>query len=237
MESIDNFLKANYSFITHFVEFVPALLGIVVFNKYKKTTAKYIIYFLIYVFVIDLVGEYPNVLIGNGYFHLIEGTLIERNYWWFNLTWFIGLSSIMVYVNYSISKSRLFRKILKYGYLLYLLQIIFYTIFKFEDLFGSGYFISIASLWIVLLSISVYFFEILNSKRIVLFYKSIYFYFNTLFFIWILITMPLDFFEVYFIKEDGNFVIFKWKIYLLSNTFLYLSLAVALLLCKTENES
>lgn len=237
MESIDNFLKANYSFITHFVEFVPALLGIVVFNKYKKTTAKYIIYFLIYVFVIDLVGEYPNVLIDNGYFYLIEGTLIERNYWWFNLTWFIGLSSIMVYVNYSISKSRLFRKILKYGYLLYLLQIIFYTIFKFEDLFGSGYFISIASLWIVLLSISVYFFEILNSKRIVLFYKSIYFYFNTLFFIWILITMPLDFFEVYFIKEDGNFVIFKWKIYLLSNTFLYLSLAVALLLCKTENES
>tara|TARA_B100000378_G_C17752443_1_gene310094 strand:+ start:190 stop:345 length:156 start_codon:yes stop_codon:yes gene_type:complete len=51
MDDIDNFLEAYYDFITHFVEFVPAFLGIIIYNKYKNTTAKYIIYFLVYVFL------------------------------------------------------------------------------------------------------------------------------------------------------------------------------------------
>tara|TARA_Y100000815_G_scaffold230088_2_gene219718 strand:- start:490 stop:1203 length:714 start_codon:yes stop_codon:yes gene_type:complete len=237
MSSIDDFLKYNYSFITHLVEFIPAFVGLIVLRKYKNTTAKYIIYFLIYVFFIELIGSYPEYLQNNGYFHLIEDTLIEHNYWWFNLTWWIGLSSVMFYINYKITKINRFRKVLMYGYFIYLLQIIFYIIFRFEDVFGSGYFISVASLWIVLLCIIIYFFEVLNSKRVILFYKSLYFYFNSLIFIWILIVMPLDFFEAYFNTDDWNYVYFKWKIYLLSNIFLYLSLAVALLFCKPENES
>ena len=95
-------------------------------------------------------------------------------------------------MNYKISRVEQLRKILKYGYFIYLLQVIFYIIFRFEDVFGSGYFISVASLWIVLLSIIVYFFEVLNSKRVILFYKSLYFY--SLFFIWILVVIPIDFF-------------------------------------------
>lgn len=237
MSNVDEFLKNNYSFITHGVEFIPAFVGLIVLRKYKNTTAKYIIYFLIYVFFIELIGSYPKYLRVYGYFHFIEGTLIERNYWWFNLTWWIGLSSIMVYINYKITKINRFRKVLKYGYYLYLLQVISFIIFKFEYFFKPGYFVSVASLWIVLLCIIIYLFEVLNSKRIILFYKSLYFYFNSLIFIWILIVMPLDFFEAYFNTDDWNYVYFKWKIYLLSNIFLYLSLAAALLFCKPENES
>ena len=237
MNNVDDFLDAYYDFITHFVEFVPTFLGIILFNRYKNTFVKYIIYFLVYVFFIELIGSYPRFLKENGYFYLIEGTLIQRNYWWFNLTWWIGLSSVMFYINYKITKINRFRKVLKYGYYLYLLQVILFIIFKFEYLFKPGYFISVASLWMVLLSVTIYFFEVLNSKRIILFYKSLYFYFNSLIFIWILIVMPLDFFEAYFNIDDWNYVYFKYKIYLLSNTFLYLSLAAALLFCKPENES
>ena len=71
MSSIDDFLKYNYSFITHLVEFIPAFVGLIVLRKYKNTTAKYIIYFLIYVFFIELIGSYPEYLQNNGYFHLI----------------------------------------------------------------------------------------------------------------------------------------------------------------------
>ncbi|MHA7844471.1 MAG: hypothetical protein ACX93I_14230 [Winogradskyella sp.] len=233
---MDEFLKENYDLITSLVEFIAAITGVLLFNRYKKSNVRYIIYFLIYAFFVDLIGGYPSFLKDNGWFHFIEGTLIERNYWWYTLFWWVGLSTIMFYLNYQIVKTIRLKKILKYGYYIYLLQVILYFVFRFEDIFSPDQFVSIASLWVVVLSIIVYFFEILNSEQIIIFYKSVYFYFNSIFFIWILVIMPLEFFESYFIQDDWNYVLFRWKIHLILNTFLYLSLASVLMFCKPENK-
>lgn len=233
---MDEFLKGNYTLITSLVEFIAAITGLLLLRKYKTSKVKYIIYFLVYAFFVDLIGGYPSFLKENGYFHLIEGTLIERNYWWYTIFWWVGLSTIMFFVNYQIVNTLKLKKILKYGYYLYLFQVIIYVVFRFGSIFKPDQFVSIASLWMVVLSIIIYFFEILNSEQIIIFYRSVHFYFNSIFFVWILIIMPLEFFEAYFIKDDWNYVLFRWKIHLLLNTFLYLSLAAALIFCKTENE-
>ncbi|WP_179320034.1 hypothetical protein [Winogradskyella helgolandensis] len=231
---MDDFLKENYSLITSFVELFAAIVGVITYKSYKFTPVKYIIYFLVYAFFVDLIGGYPSYLKDIGYFHLIEGTLIESNYWWYTLFWWIGLSSFMFSVNYKIVKTVRLKQILKYGYYIYLLQVVLYIIFKFENLFISNEFISISSLWIVILSIIIYFFETLASEKIVLFYKSMYFYFNATFFIWILIIIPLEFFELYYIEDDWDFVLLKWKIFLSLNIFLYITLSAALLFCKPK---
>lgn len=233
---MDEFLKGNYTLITSLVEFIAAITGLLLLRKYKTSKVKYIIYFLVYAFFVDLIGGYPSFLKENGYFHLIEGTLIERNYWWYTIFWWVGLSTIMFFVNYQIVNTLKLKKILKYAYYLYLFQVIIYVVFRFGSIFKPDQFVSIASLWMVVLSIIIYFFEILNSEQIIIFYRSVHFYFNSIFFVWILIIMPLEFFEAYFIKDDWNYVLFRWKIHLLLNTFLYLSLAAALIFCKTENE-
>lgn len=236
MEGLDEFLKENYGLITNLVELIPAIIGVILFKKYKNTPVKYIIYFLIYVFFLELIGGYPVFLKDIGFFYLIEGTLIEQNHWWYTIFWWIGLSTIVAYVNYQIVGEKRLKKIIKYAYGLYLLQVILYVIFNFKSIFSPERFISIASLWIVMLCIIIYFFETLNSDKIVLFFKSFYFYFNSIFFVWILVIMPLEFFQDYFIKEDWNFVLFKWKIHLTLNIFLYLSLAMALIFCDSENK-
>ncbi|WP_179335975.1 hypothetical protein [Winogradskyella costae] len=231
---MDDFLKENYSLITSMVELFAAIIGVITYKSYKFTPVKYIIYFLAYAFFVDLIGGYPNYLKDIGYFHLIEGTLIESNYWWYTLFWWIGLALMMVFVNYKVVKTVRFKQILKYGFYIYLLQVILYIIFKFENLFNYNEFISIASLWIIILSIIIYFFETLASETIVLFYKSIYFYFNATFFIWILIIFPILFFELYFIEDDWDYVLLKWKIHLSLNIFLYMTLSAALLFCKPK---
>ena len=233
---MDDFLKENYSLITSLIEVFAAIIGVITFKKYKYTSVKYVIYFLVYAFFIDLIGGYPSYLRDKGYFHLIEGTLIEKNYWWYTIFWWVGLSCFMFFVNYNIVKTVRLKQILKYGFYIYLLQVILYIVFKFEKVFNYNQFISIASLWIVFLSIIIYFFETLASERIVLFYKSVYFYFNTTFFIWILIIIPLEFFELYFIEGDWDYVLLKWKIFLSLNTFLYMTLSAALLFCKAESD-
>ncbi|NRR92663.1 hypothetical protein HSX10_13900 [Winogradskyella undariae] len=231
---MDDFLKENYGLITSLVELFAVIVGVITYKAYKFTPVKYIIYFLAYAFFVDLIGGYPSYLKEINYFHLIEGTLIESNYWWYTLFWWIGLAFIMVFVNYKVVKTIRFKLILKYGFYIYLLQVILYIIFKFENLFISDKFISIASLWVVILSIIIYFFETLASDRIVLFYKSVYFYFNATFFIWILIIIPLLFFELYFIEDDWDYVLLKWKIHLSLNIFLYMTLSAALLFCKPK---
>lgn len=233
---MDEFLKSNYGYIITLIEFIAAFTGVILYKKYKNTHVKYLIYFLVYTFFIDTIGDYPSILKKLGYFHLIKGTLIESNYWWYTIFWWIGLSVIMVYLNYRVVKTIRFKKILKYGFYLYSLQVVLYILFRFENLFSHERYITISSLWIILLSIVIYFFETLKSEKIILFYKSVYFYFNTVFFIWVLIIIPMNFFEVYNVLEDWNYVLFKWKIYLTLNFFLYSTLSAALIFCKPESE-
>lgn len=228
MNSFDDFLKENYTFLTSLVEFIAAFTGVILYKKYKDSNVKYIIYFLIYAYFVDLIGGYPSFLKECGYFYLIEGTLIERNYWWYTIFWWIGFSTMMFYINSLVVSTKNLKKILKYAYYLYLLQVVFFIIFRFDKLFVPNQFISIISLWIILLSIVIYLFDILSSEQIILFYRSVYFYFNSLFFVWLLIIMPLEFFEDYFIDDDWNYVLFRWKIHLMLNSILYLSLAASL---------
>lgn len=237
MNGFDDFLREHYTFLTSLIEFIAAFTGIILYKKYKHSNVKYIIYFLIYVYFVDLIGGYPSFLKEHGYFHLIEGTLIEQNYWWYTIFWWLGFSSVMFYVNYLVVSTKNSKKILKYAYYLYLLQVVLFMMFRFDKLFVPNQFISIVSLWIILLSIIIYFFDILNSEQIISFYRSMYFYFNSIFFVWLLIIMPLEFFEEYFVEDDWNYVIFRWKIQLILNSFLYLSLAASLVFCNPDKNT
>ncbi|WP_138433537.1 hypothetical protein [Winogradskyella algicola] len=232
---MDEFLKENYSLLTKSVELIALLTGLACFKKYSATPAKYVIYFLCFAFLVDLLGDYPSILKRSDLFHLIEGTLLERNYWWYTIFWWIGLSFFMFYINLKNTTNIRYKKILSYAFYLYLVQILLTLIFRFEYIFRpEERIIKIASLWMVILSIIVYFFETLTSDRIILFYKSIFFYFNSIIFVWVLIMIPMDFFEAYFVQDDWSYVLFKWKVFLLLNIFLYITLSIALVICVPE---
>ncbi len=234
---MDEFIKENYTFLTRFVELTALVTGLVLFKSYKNSKAKTIIYFLVYAFIVDFIGNYPQMLYDNNLFHLIEGTIIERNYWWYNIFFWCGLPLFMVYINYNVVETRRLKKIIKYSLYVYLIQVFLTLVFRFEYLFTpEERFLKISSFWIVILCIIVYFFEILRSDKIIEFYKSIYFYFNSIIFIWILIMIPMDFFESYFITDDWSYVMLKYKIYLSLNIFLYLTLTIALIFCRNETK-
>jgi len=232
---MDEFIKENYTLITRLVELIALITGLLLIKKYKNTPARIIIYFVVFAFVVDFIGNYPQILYDFNLFHLIEGTLIERNYWWYAIFWWIGLSVFLVYLNYNVINYKRLKSIIKYSFFVYLIQVFISVVFRFEYLFiPNERFLKIASYWIVIFSIMVYYFDLLNSNKIIRFYKSIYFYFNTIIFCWVLIIIPMDFFEVYFIPDDKDYVILKYTIYLSLNIFLYLTLALALIFCKPE---
>lgn len=234
---MEEFIKEHYTLITYSVECLAAVTGIVLYKKYKHTVAKYLIFFLVYAFLVDLLGNYPRHFYNLGLFYVIEDTLIEKNYWWFNIFWFFGTVGFVSYINYNIVEKKIFRKAIKYIFFSYSAMFLLYLVFKFENVFLIlNSFITILSLWAVLSIISIYLLEILQSEKVIYFYQSIYFFINTAILLWFLILGPMVFYEIYFSTADWNFIILKWQIYLSVNIVFYLTLSLALIFCKPENK-
>lgn len=234
---MEEFLRQNYSLITLSVEILAAATGLLVLKKYKRTAAIYFVYFLVYVVFLELIGRYPRVLNNLGLFHLVEGTFLERNYWWYSITWTIGSALFYQFYYRKIINSEVYRRVLKYSTLVFITSIIMYIIFNLNAFLTlSNILISSIGLTVILLGIVFYFMEILTSERILYFYRSLNFYVSAVILIWFLITTPMMFYEVYFSTADWNFVILKWQIYLFANCFMYLTFTFALLWCRPEND-
>jgi len=231
------FLKDNYTFLTHSVEFLAAVTGIVFYKKYFKTAAKILIYFLVFAFLVDIIHNYPQVLKDSGEFYLIENTLIEKNYWLSNILWFIGLVGFTFFINYKIIIKPLYKLTLKYCLFTYFLLFIIYAVFNFNLLFTTlSSFVATLSLWMIFITTSIFYLETLQSDKILNFHKSIYFYINSCVLLWSLIVVPLAFYEKFFNTSDLDFIILKGYIFLFINILFYLTLTLALIFCKPETK-
>jgi len=234
---MEEFFQENYTLITHSVEFLAAATGVIFYKKYHKTAAKFLIYFLVLAFFIDIFHSYPQFLKNFDKFYLIKNTLIEKNYWLSNIVWFISLVGFIFYLNYRITSKPQFKLVLKYCFIAYLILFISYAFFNFNLLFTKlNSYVATLSLWMVFVSSSIFYVEILQSDKLLQFHKSIYFYINSCVLLWNLVLVPLAFYDLYFNTADSNFIILRGHIFLFINVTFYLTLTLALIFCKPETK-
>ncbi|MEP1489446.1 MAG: hypothetical protein ABJK28_13575 [Algibacter sp.] len=234
---MEEFIKENYFIITYGVEFLAALTGLFLFNKYRLTAAKYFICFLSYTFLIDLLGGYVYRIGDYSFLHILKRTVFVKNYWYYTLFWQIGGTLFFVFYYNKILKTNTLKSVLKLTGLFLFIFSIGYILFNFDAYF-SGYLsvIRVLSTVIIFICVVFYFVELLSSNKILTFYKSIDFYISAIIFIWWLITTPLVFYDIYNFNKDWNFIFLKWEIYLLANLFMYLTFTFALIWCKPQND-
>ncbi len=232
---MEEFLRNNYYILTHSVEIIAAVTGLFCFKKYKRTAAIYFIYFLVFVALSELLGEYTHLVEGDGVLSFLKGTNIERNYWWSTLYWVIGAILFYTFYFQKIIKSKKNILVIKIARNVFLYFSIIHIIFNWQDFFSKfSPILVVAGAFIIFLLVILYFIEILNSERILTFYKSINFYISATILIWWLIITPLVFYDMYFSKADWSFVFLKWQIYLFANIFMYLTFTFALLWCNPK---
>ncbi len=234
---MDEFLRQNYSLLTYSVEFLAAVTGIFCYKKYKNTAAKYFIYYLIYIFLVDFLGRYPTYLKDLELDYIIKNTVFEKNYLWYAVLSLLGRMFFSLMYFKLILKNKLFIKLFSYvAYFLITISIISIVFGIDQFYYKSSSFISINSSISIILGIILYLVELLQNDKILDFYKSINFYISSVFLIWLLITTPLTFYQIYFSTADWNFVFLRWQIYLFANIFMYITFAFALIYCKPEND-
>lgn len=233
---MNNFLRENYYLITHTVEFLAVFSGIFYFKKFKNSNTKYFIYFLAYIFICEILARYVH-FIKDGFLNFLHDSKFSYNYWWSTLFWGIGAIAFYAFYFEKILSRKDFKKIIKWSRFLFVIFSILYILINWERYF-TGYFpiISILGALIILLGCVFYFIEILQSDKILSFYKSINFYITSTIFIWWLIITPLVFFDIYNFNLDQNFIFLKWQIYLFLNVFMYATFTFALIFCKPNKE-
>ncbi|WP_452601181.1 hypothetical protein [Pontimicrobium sp. MEBiC06410] len=234
---MEEFLKYNYTLITHSVEIIAAVTGLLFYKKYKLTAAKYFIWFLVYINVCEGLAEYSNYVKNDGILSFLDGTLFEKNYWWSALYWKIGSILFFSFYYYNILKNYRHKLIIKYTSILFMLISLIYILFHFKDFFIRNLpIISVMGALVIILCSVLYFIQILQSERILTFYKSLNFYINSAILIWWLVITPLVFYDVYFGERDWDFVILKWQIYLFSNIFMYSVFTFGLIFSDAKND-
>lgn len=235
-----DFLKDNYSILNDGVILFTVLVALLVFNKYKGTNVKNFLWFLIYVFFVDFLGGYPHYVSEYSFLKDVEsalkGTLIERNFWWFNLFWKIGATVFFLSYFIRLIKNIKFRKVLIVVRLMFLIFSVSYLVFHIEELFNKTIvFNSIIASVAILFSAVLYFIDILKSDKVLTFYKSVNFYIASVIFIWYLVRTPIIFYDIYFNISDWDFVFLRNEIFLISNMFMYVTFSIALIWCKPQN--
>ncbi|MDO5971006.1 hypothetical protein Q4Q35_14455 [Flavivirga aquimarina] len=240
---MDEFIRQNYRFINSSIEILAAVTGLLFYKKYKLTAAKYFIYFLVYLTICDFISLYTRFVRPDRFLSFFIGTVFEKNHWWSTLYWKIGAILFFGFYYYIILKVKRFRNIIKLGSFIFLVFSLIYIILNWDDFFVRFFpIISILGAVIILMCTVFYFIEILQSDKILTFYRSINFYISLAIFIWWLIITPIVFFDIYYVYDiknsfsDWDFVALRGQIYLFANMFMYLTYTFALIWCKLEND-
>jgi len=236
---MEEFLSKNYFFITHFVEIFAAVMGLLFYRKYKNSAGRYFIWFLVYVAIIELIGEYPRYVIKHEFLHffkdLIEGTIIEKNKWFYTLFWSIGSAVFYAFYFQKVIESKKFVRFLKFSTLVFVLCSIVNISLNWDAFFMTNLpFIDILGMSLILLSIILYFVEVLQSTNVLTFHRTIHFYIGAVLFLWLLVTTPFVFYDVYFSQLDMDFVKLKALTILFSNIFMYVTFALTIIWCQPD---
>jgi len=217
---------------------MAASTGLLLYHKYKATEAKYFIWFLIYVVLMEFIGMYPSYFSKFGITYIIEDSIFEYNYWYYTIFWFMGSTLFYIFYYRKILTDHRFKDILKYIGILFIIGFAVNIFISWKEFFDSFFpFVNILGAFIILLCLTFYFIEMLQSDQILSFYKSLNFYISATLLVWWLVITPLVFYNIYFSTADWNFVFLRRDIYLFVNIFMYSSFTFALPWCRPQNNS
>jgi len=234
---MEEFLRANYYYLTHGVEILAAVTGLLFYKKFKNTNIKYFIFFIVSIALAELLALYTFYIPNDGAFSFLKGTVFQTNIWWYTIFWKIAAIVFYIFYFIKIIKTKRFLRLLKYLLYVFPSFSVLYIIFNWNDFFIRPFpVINIFGAIIIFMCAIFYFFEVLQSESILTFYKSYNFYIAATIFMWWLIITPLVFYDIYFRYVDWSFIFLQWEIYLFANILMYLTFTFALIWCKPENK-
>ena len=228
------YLTQNFNFITYGFEIIALIIGALHFRKYKNSTTKYFVYFLLYIVFVELVGAcffYTDTFFVINFLRSlgINSTV------WYNVFWMIGSVLFIIYYFYSLISLKLFKVFTKITALIFLVAMIVH-VYIHPNLFLTSHpsFYQLSGALATFISIALYFIQLLNSDAIIDMFRTFGFYASIGLFVWWLIITPVLFFDIYNSTSDWDYANLKRLIFLFANIFMYTCFSIGLFISKPE---
>ncbi len=229
------FLIANFHFIVYSFEIIAAGVGIILYTKFKSSFSKYFIYFLSYVVFVEIIGYVLAVYRNHDVLIFIKNAGIRGASWWYTIFWSVGSVLFFLFYYHGILKTKRNKHIIKVLSIIFLLIALGYLIINSNQISISfSPFLQIVGACVILVCLTLYFTELLQSNLILDFTRLFSFYVSVALLAWWLIITPLVFFETYNTVNDWGYANLKRLIFLFANVFLYTCFALGLIVSKPK---
>ena len=221
------------------LELFAALAGTYFLKKNQRTLVlnKHLVLLLWYTIVNEIVSMYAPVAYFTSYkyFGFIEDTVFYDNVWLFNIYSIINYSFLIYYFGSLLSSIKI-KKILMILILFFI--IISVTILIFSDVFfkSDSIFTSVIGSLLLLISIILFYFELLKSNKVLVLKKYLPVYISVGLVFFHLCVTPIQIYSNFFKSENELYVIFRTNILLIANIFMYTTFIIGFLVCSKKEE-
>ncbi|WP_339611483.1 hypothetical protein, partial [uncultured Planktosalinus sp.] len=165
---------------------------------------------------------YPSIAYFSDYkyFSFVEGTKFSSNHWLYNITTLIYFCFLILYFR-ALIEIKFWRKFLKVA--LYPFVIISFLDFFINDTFftENSKFIFFTGVLLLVISILVYYFELLKTDKIFSLKYNLSFYFSIGLLLFYVSIAPLLLLSNYYVSANEDFVEARELIVIYGNIFLY----------------
>jgi len=231
---IENFL------LIYLLEIGAAIAGTIYLVRKKLRppyTQLFVAYLWLVVFV-ETIGFYPtyNYFTNFAAMPFVEGTRFERNSWLYNSYSIIKFAIFYIFFIGQLQNKKSI-KFFRWITVLFVVSAILNLLFTDVFFERSSAYTFIVGAVILMGLIFVYYFELLKSDKILVFYKSLVFYISVGLLLWHVTTTPLFIYNKYFTLASPEFVKLHSNILDASNIFLYGIYIAAFFYCSSNKLS
>lgn len=225
--------------LTHLLEFLAALSGSYYLRKTKHSPmVRYFVWFLWLTVFVEIIATYAGAAFHSDYkyFSFIKGTPFAGNYWIYNIYSIIAFTAYISLFSFHLQDKK-WRKGLLFTTGIFIVSSIVY-LFVTDVYFKahSSFTFFVGSL-IVLISIGVFYWELLKSDEILAVKRSIHFYISIGALVYHLGFVPLVIYSRYYNMESPEFVkIYVFILYGI-NYFLYSLYTLGFVICSRKKRS
>ena len=210
---------------TYYLRKIPAI----------NSAPKLLVSFLWFTFFIEIAGSYSPIAYFSDYeyFSFVKDTPFRRNSWLYNIYTIISAVFFVYYFSFYIN-SKIYKKVLLILSVLFVVTSIVNlaltdVFFKFESQY-----INLAGTFLMILSIILFFFQLLKSDHILNLKRFLPIYVAIAVLIFYLCVTPISIFSEYFKTSTGNILFVDLHVHFLlySNIFMYSFFILGFIICS-----
>jgi hypothetical protein len=218
---------------------LEALAFIFSVNFHLKSRSKssfYLSVFLGFIVIIEIIGSYTVFIEHIDGLQRIRGTVWEKNYWLYNIQLIISALFYITYFKFHLT-SKIFKVVLNILLIVFLVGSILYLIFSGTYFTSFSPFTLIMGTLLIIISISMYYLELLQSDLILNVTRSVPFYISIGALIFHLCTPPLFLYSMYFSMSTNPEFVPTYKVIIFgSNFIMYTVYILGFIICARDRK-